>query len=80
MPMGEGFAPPHHCLTSIAEEYLLLQVAPRINYTNKGQGNVTIRITSHDQAKLGYSVAVPLFIGLLNRIRNSKDAGEDEMY
>ncbi|KAK9858808.1 hypothetical protein WJX84_002378 [Apatococcus fuscideae] len=56
------------------------QVAPRINYTNKGQGNVTIRITSHDQAKLGYSVAVPLFIGLLNRIRNSKDAGEDEMY
>ncbi|KAK9837680.1 hypothetical protein WJX74_002838 [Apatococcus lobatus] len=56
------------------------QIAPRLNYTNKGQGTVSVRITSHDQAKLGYSVAVPLVIGLLNRIRNRKDTGEDEMY
>ena len=64
----------------VSKDQVDVQIAPRINYTNKGQGTITVRVTSHDQAKLGYSVAVPLVIGLLNRIRNRKDDGEDEMY
>jgi hypothetical protein len=50
------------------------QVASRLNLNSKGQGSVTLRVTSHDHAELGWSLLVPVLGALWGKLRGEDGA------
>ncbi len=50
------------------------QVASRLNLNSKGAGSVTLRVTSHDHPKLGWSLLVPVAGALWGKLRGEDGA------
>ena len=50
------------------------QVASRLNLNSKGAGSVTLRVTSHDHPKLGWSLLVPVVGALWGKLRGEDGA------
>ncbi|KAK9820840.1 hypothetical protein WJX81_004481 [Elliptochloris bilobata] len=50
------------------------QVASRLNLNSKGAGSVTLRVTSHDHPKLGWSLLVPVLGALWGKLRGEDGA------
>lgn len=50
------------------------QVASRINLHSKGNGQVTVRVTSHDKPQLAYSMIVPVLGALWGKLRGGDAA------
>lgn len=48
-------------------------VSSRLTYSNKGQGSVTVKVSSHDHVQIGYSLLVPVLGALWGKMTGSGD-------
>ena len=49
------------------------QMVSRCSLNSKQAGSVSLRVTSHDHPKLGFSLLVPIASAIVNRFRGGKD-------
>lgn len=43
-------------------------VNSRLTYNNKGQGSITVKVSSHDHVQIGYSLLVPVLGALWGKL------------
>ena len=49
------------------------QMVSRCSLNSKQAGSLSLRVTSHDHPKLGFSLLVPIASAIVNRFRGGKD-------